>query len=69
MRLENETGEEVIKAIRKQKDSQNTNTPTVVISGYLDKKLMSGVAKYIQGALVKPFELSKLLEIVKKNLA
>jgi len=69
MRLENETGEEVIKVIRKQKDSQNANTPIVVISGHLDKKLLEKVAKYIQGALVKPFELSKLLEIVKNNLA
>jgi CheY-like chemotaxis protein len=69
MRLENETGEEVIEAIRKQKDSQNARTPIVVISGFLDKKLLVKVAKNIQGALVKPFELSKLLELVKKNLA
>jgi len=69
MRLENETGEEVIEVIRHRKDSQNASTPIIVVSGYLDKPLLVQVAKDIQAALVKPFELSKLLETVKKHVS
>lgn len=66
MHLGHEDGDELIDVIRNRKDSQNNDTPILVISGFLDKPLLEKIAKDIQGALVKPFELSVLIEQVKK---
>ena len=67
MRLSNaESGEELIRMARETKDSLNLHTPILVISGYLDKSLVHKIARSIQGALVKPFEMKALLDLVSK---
>ena len=67
MRLGADSGEELIEFIRERKDAQNIDTPILVISGHLDKSLVAKIAKKIQGALVKPFDMNALLESVEKH--
>jgi FixJ family two-component response regulator len=67
MRLGADSGEELIEFIRERKDALNVDTPILVISGHLDKPLIGKIAKKIQGALVKPFDMNALLESVKKH--
>ena len=64
--LNDESGEEIIEQARSRGESLNRDTPIVVISGYLDRDLVLNIAGKVQGALVKPFETSSLLEIVRK---
>jgi two-component system, OmpR family, response regulator len=65
LHLGEERGQVVIEAIRTRKDYQNMNTPIYVISGHLDKNVVMELRAKIQGALVKPFELSQMLDLVK----
>jgi len=62
-----DSGEELITFVRERKGSMNVNTPIIVISGFLDKPLVQKIAPFIQGALVKPFEMAALLEAIKKQ--
>lgn len=59
-------GAELIQFARERKDSMNTRTPILVISGYLEKDLVQEIATYIQGALVKPFDSGSLVRLVRK---
>jgi DNA-binding response OmpR family regulator len=67
MRLGPESGADLVDFIRERKDTGNTSTPIVVISGNLDRELVERLLGRIQGALVKPFDMSALLEMVRKN--
>jgi DNA-binding NtrC family response regulator len=67
MRLKNDSGEDLVDFIRERKDVPNHDTPILVISGFLDKKILENIGKQIQGALVKPFEMSSLLEMLEKH--
>lgn len=67
IRLGADSGEELIEFIRERKDALNIDTPILVISGHLDRPLVSKIAKKIQGALVKPFDMNTLLECVRKH--
>jgi two-component system, sensor histidine kinase len=67
IRLGLDSGEDLVEFIRTRKDAMNVETPIVVISGFLDKDLVSRIGKQIQGALVKPFEMKTLVDLVKKH--
>ncbi|HEY8280701.1 MAG TPA: response regulator [Bdellovibrionota bacterium] len=66
IKLGEESGDDLLTSIRVTNSTLNTSTPILVISGHLDKALVQKVAKHIQGALVKPFDMTVLLENVKK---
>ena len=67
MHLGEDSGEKLIDLMREERmDQMNLKTPIVVISGYLDKDLVTGIAGKVQGALVKPFEIKTLLSYVEK---
>jgi CheY-like chemotaxis protein len=69
MRLGNlESGADLISFARERKDSLNRDTPIFVISGYLDKPLLEKIISSIQGALVKPFDIASLLNMLEKNI-
>ncbi|MGE3263507.1 MAG: response regulator [Bacteriovoracia bacterium] len=68
MRLGEETGEDLIEFVRHRKDSSNTSTPVLVVSGHLDRHLVLKIASQIQGAIVKPFEQKDLLAQLEKIL-
>jgi DNA-binding response OmpR family regulator len=61
-----ESGEDLLFQIRERPDANNQATPVVVISGNLQRELVERIAKSIQGALVKPFEMKALLEAARK---
>jgi DNA-binding NtrC family response regulator len=67
MRLGGSSGEDLVEFIRNRKDVPNNETPIVVISGFLDKALLENIARHIQGALVKPFEMTALLQMIEKH--
>ncbi len=67
MRLRGSSGEDLVDFIRDRKDVPNNDTPILVISGFLDKAILEHIAKRIQGALVKPFEMTALLQMVEKH--
>jgi len=66
IRLGANSGDDLVEFIRDRKDSLNTSTPIVIVSGYLDQHVVEKIGKNIQGALVKPFEMAALLDIVKR---
>lgn len=66
MRLGADTGEDIIEFARFHKESMNDKTPILVVSGFLDQHLLKKIKGDIQGALVKPFDLTTLLNNVKK---
>lgn len=66
IKLGHETGEDIIHYTLDPKSKDNHNVPILVISGFLDKDLVSRVAKNIRGAFVKPFEPKALKETVHK---
>lgn len=66
MRLGEENGDLLIDFMRERKDSANTATPVIVVSGFLDKELVLKIASKIQGAIVKPFEQKDLIAMVEK---
>jgi DNA-binding NtrC family response regulator len=68
IRLGSDSGEDLVEQIRDRKDLLNLDTPILVMSGYLDKGLVSRIARHIQGALVKPFEIKVLLDLVAKHV-
>jgi DNA-binding NtrC family response regulator len=68
MKLGVDFGEELITFMRGRIDLGNEDTPIVVISGNLDKPLVEKIAHQIQGALVKPFDMKSLLEVVKRKV-
>lgn len=58
-----ESGEDIISYLKsKRTDAMNLNIPVIVISGILDKDLVEKMAKNINGAFVKPFEMKSLLK-------
>jgi DNA-binding response OmpR family regulator len=62
VRLENESGEDLIEQIRSAPDkSLNQRVPIVVISAFLDRALAERLQSQINGAFVKPFEMEPLL--------
>lgn len=66
IRLGEGTGEEIISFV-KQKSSgvYSPNVPVIVISGFLEKDLVARIVKQVQGVLVKPFEMTALVEKLK----
>lgn len=68
MKLGVDLGEELIAFMRDRPDHENSATPIIVISGNLDRPLVSKIANRIQGALVKPFDMTSLIEAVKKQV-
>jgi DNA-binding response OmpR family regulator len=67
MKLGADAGADLVDFIRERKDSMNKTTPVVVVSGNLDRPTMGKIAGQIQGALVKPFDMSSLLETVRRH--
>lgn len=61
-------GEELIELMRNRQQSLNPNTPIIVISGFLDRDLVTKIAPKIKGALVKPFDMEALLAAVGKAI-
>ena len=59
-------GLEIIQRLRDDRKHINHRTPIIVASGYLDPSILRSIAPQIQGALVKPYEMSKVLEVINK---
>lgn len=66
IRLGEDSGIDIIDSMRKQQNTLNSNTPIIVISGFLDRDLVTKIASQVQGALVKPFESQALLACLEK---
>lgn len=65
--LGEERCEPLIWAVRED-SSLNRETPILVISGNLDANVVATIRGHIQGALVKPFDQSTMVEAVKRIL-
>lgn len=61
-----DSGKEIIDLLRHQKQTRNSETPIVVISGHLERELIGQIAKDVQAALVKPFQPAALLNALRK---
>ena len=66
MHIGSDSGTELVEYARSNPKFPNYETPILVISGFLDKDLVATLAGKIQGALVKPFDLKSLIELIKK---
>lgn len=66
IRLGETSGADLIEFMRERKDVPNRDTPVVVTSGYLDRPLVEKIAHHVKGALVKPYELKTLVDLLKK---
>lgn len=63
MKFDYRSGEQVVDYMRNTVDkNQNSTTPIIVMSGYLDPKVVKKIAPEVSFILVKPFETSLLLE-------
>jgi DNA-binding response OmpR family regulator len=62
MRLGDQSGEELIEAIRQEKHGFNIATPIMVMSGFLDLELIGRIGKDVNDILVKPFDLKTFHE-------
>lgn len=66
-KLKKGTGEDVLSKMRMPKQI-NEETPVIVCSGLLDKELVARIGKLVQAALVKPYNLEQLEQLIKKIL-
>jgi DNA-binding NtrC family response regulator len=62
LRLGGTSSVDLIKSIRTDLKNPNIDTPVIVISGTLDIEQANEIKHHIQYALVKPFNMEKLLE-------
>ena len=67
MHINKGNGEDLIRRIRTDPKHINHRLPIIVTSGHLDGKLTPRLVGMVQGAFVKPYELSKLVEVVQKH--
>ena len=67
--LEGENGTEVVNFMRTRPDTPNRDTPILIMSANLNPEAMKALTGKIQGAMVKPFEPSALVERVNRILA
>ena len=67
--LAGENGTEVVNFMRTRRDTPNLDTPILIMSANLSSETMKALAGKIQGAIVKPFEPSVLVERVVHLLA
>lgn len=68
MKIRNDSGDDILIYVRERTDSLNLTTPILVISGNLDQDILVNIAKYVQGVMVKPFNMTALLDGVKKAM-
>jgi len=68
LHLTNGSGEDVVEKVR-YPTSLNCRTPIVVISGHIEEKVLLKMAKKVNGAIVKPFGVERILEVFNKYSA
>ena len=61
MHLEGGTGNQVIQAVREDRENMNQTTPILVVSGQLTFDLVSKIKDSVSAVVVKPFDLSALI--------
>ena len=69
MRFAKGSGEDVIHAVRSDKNSFNGSTPIIVMSGFLDKHMVDEIKGRINAVFVKPFDPETLVIKVKELIA
>lgn len=61
MRLGARSGDRVISLVRDNQSSINHDIPIVVVSAFLEEKIVKEIASKVQGLFTKPVEVPKLL--------
>ncbi len=56
------SGEQIIEILRANKKDPNFNTPILIISGKIDKKVILKQGSNIKGAFVKPVDYEELIK-------
>lgn len=68
IKLESGTGVDIVNFLKRDRKGSNARTPVILMSGNIDPDVLSEVKDRIQGAVVKPFDPSELVEKAKSLL-
>lgn len=69
LKLQGGSGESILNSIRANIKEMNHSTPVIIMSGFLEKEIVTRSAKMVSAILVKPFNAQTILEKIRAAMA